>query len=275
MEVPDILLVAGVLVLMLALRTIHHPVAYKLAGVALLAASFLVGYFATGRVWVGVACVALWFFLPWVELLTRVRRITLPTAADFITQPAPSQQAFPDLRELTEEFENAGFEIVEDAGWGNDSHRLFYRFFYNREKRAEAAVCLFQQGEISIPYLSITTRYASGLSRTSLTFPFSQSLKNHPLQITKHYPHDTSPTALIDAHFAHIEAISSDPDEEDAIVSLDPESLTDLIRDDIKRQLEHNLGIGLLERTESGQIHYSMRGLFFLWLQYLRDLVRL
>lgn len=275
MDYFAILLIAGLAFLTAAFRTIHHPIAFKLAGLSLLACSFFVGQLITGSAWGGIAAASVWFFLPWIDLLTRVRRATLPTAADFIAQLPPNKEAFPELLDLTSEFEEAGFYSVEDAGWSNDLQRHFIRLFYHPEKHVEASVCLLEQDLVRIPYLTVTTRYASGLRRTSITYPFYLSLKNHPLQEINYLSHDTTPARLIEEHFAFIdrEKVGAESDAEPAAV--DPDSLPDLTREDINHQIEHNLRLGLLQRTEAGAIHYSWRGLFFLWLQYLRDLVRL
>lgn len=272
MDLSDFMLIAGVGVLTAAFRSLQHPIANKLAGLALLATSFLAGWLLTGNVWVGCVAAMLWFFLPWVELLTRVRRIALPASSDLKTQSAPSSDVFPELSALTREFEEAGFQRVEDAGWSNDAQRHFFRLLYNEETHMEAAVCLLQQGPVSVPYLSITTRHDNNVRISSLTYPFSQSLKSHPQQEIFTLPHETPPAELINAHLALL-------DERKDMLSLPkplvPDSLADLMRSDLALQIDHNVGIGLLERSSGGSVHYSWRGLFFLWVQFLRDLVRL
>ena len=47
------------------------------------------------------------------------------------------------------------------------------------------------------------------------------------------------------------------------------------IQKDLRAQIAHNLAKGVLTQAEEGQIRYSWRGLFFIWIQFLRDLVRL
>ena len=74
----NLLIVAGVLVLSFALRTSHLRVIRKAGALGVLGATFLAFYFFTDSVAVGVVGGLLWFLLPWVELLTRIRRLRLP-----------------------------------------------------------------------------------------------------------------------------------------------------------------------------------------------------
>jgi len=46
------------------------------------------------------------------------------------------------------------------------------------------------------------------------------------------------------------------------------------IEEEMREQLEHNLASGLLKR-DGELIRYSVRGMFFLWFQFLRDFVRM
>ena len=43
----------------------------------------------------------------------------------------------------------------------------------------------------------------------------------------------------------------------------------------MKQQLDHNLKRGLIELTGDGFFRYSNRGLFFLWKQAVKDMIRL
>ena len=74
----SLLLVLGVAVLGLGLRTFRHPIFRRLSVVCLLFTSFLVGYLPTGSWPVGVILVAFWILLPWVEIIARVRKLRLP-----------------------------------------------------------------------------------------------------------------------------------------------------------------------------------------------------
>jgi hypothetical protein len=56
---------------------------------------------------------------------------------------------------------------------------------------------------------------------------------------------------------------------------LEPERIQDEIQKDLRAQIAHNLATGVLTQNAAGEVRYSWRGLFFIWMQFLRDLVRL
>jgi hypothetical protein len=55
----------------------------------------------------------------------------------------------------------------------------------------------------------------------------------------------------------------------------DPEELEDNIEREMRTQVDHNLESGLITLTGDGHFKYSTRGLFFLWGQFIKDMVRL
>ena len=62
---PEFLLIVGIFVFAVACRTFAHPVVRKIGALAVMVASFLIGYFiGGGSVALGVIAVATWFFLP-------------------------------------------------------------------------------------------------------------------------------------------------------------------------------------------------------------------
>src|SRR5215210_1927129 len=95
------LLIFGVVAFTLALRSFRHPVLQKLGALGILATSFLFGWLLTGAVGAGIFCAALWFLLPWFDLLTRIRRLTLPLDRHLRHKTPPSARNFPNLAELT------------------------------------------------------------------------------------------------------------------------------------------------------------------------------
>src|SRR6201988_1343040 len=118
-----ILLGAGVLAV--ALRSFQSSFSQKTGAVAILAVSYLLVYFATGSHILGGLAAAAWFFLPWVEILTRIRALRLPKEKRLRPKSPPSSDTFPTLNEITREIENEGFVHVNDAGWDWEDYRQF------------------------------------------------------------------------------------------------------------------------------------------------------
>ena len=71
----EFLIVLGLLVLAVGLRSARSNLPRKLGALTFLAASFCLLYFLTGSLAGGLLGAGLWFFLPWIDLLTRIRRM--------------------------------------------------------------------------------------------------------------------------------------------------------------------------------------------------------
>src|SRR5438552_18269890 len=98
-----LLLTLGVAVLSVGLRTFHNSYAQKAGALGILAATVLGFYFATNNwVWGLVAALA-WLFLPWVEILTRIRTLRLPEEKKLRPKSPPSTDTFPSLSVITRE----------------------------------------------------------------------------------------------------------------------------------------------------------------------------
>jgi hypothetical protein len=268
----SILLILGIATLSIALRTFRNGVLQKLGALGILATSFLVGYLPTGSIGLGVVCALSWFLLPWLEILTRIRRMRLPLEKNLRHKTPPSREAFPALDDLSVELEEEGFEHVEDAGWDWEDYQQFFRLYYRETDRSQAAICMIDQGELSFFYLSISSRAKDGTIFTTWNYPFSHSLKLVPQLKINRLRTDQTFFELYESHKAFL-ARNSIPTEK--LDDLAPDQIQEEIQKDLRAQVTHNIAKGVLTQTKEGQIRYSWRGLFFIWLQFLRDLVRL
>src|ERR1700752_4766978 len=185
-----ILLGAGVLAV--ALRSFQSSFSQKTGAVAILAVSYLLVYFATGSHILGGLAAAAWFFLPWVEILTRIRALRLPKEKRLRPKSPPSSDTFPNLNEITREIENEGFLHINDAGWDWEDYRQFFRLFYKAEDRAQATICLNEQHDLAFYYLRISSRAKSGVIWTTWNYPLSYGLKLTPqFRINRQRPDQT------------------------------------------------------------------------------------
>lgn len=55
---------------------------------------------------------------------------------------------------------------------------------------------------------------------------------------------------------------------------MDPNEISAEIQKDLRSQVVYNVEVGILIQMASGEVRYSWRGLFFIWTQFLRDLLR-
>lgn len=269
---PALILIVGMALLSLAFRTISHPVAQKLGLVCLLTTSFLIGYLP-GRSWIlGILCVSTWLLLPWLEILTRIRRLRLPADKTLSARRPPSRDLFPDLDHLTEEIEEDGFTYIDDAGWDWDNHSQFFRLFYREEDRLQGAICLIDQEQIAFFYLMISTRTSDGKLWTTWNYPFSSALKFAPAVTVRRVRAGLSFSEMLKAHQRLLDKKRVTLAD---VVPLTQEEMQASMQKELRAQLDHNLRAGVLTKTDEGKLRYSWRGLFYIWCQFLRDVVRL
>lgn len=267
-----ILLLTGLIVMALALRSFAH-VAMRRAGIlVVLAASYLAAYFLFQHHLAGVGAVLVWFFLPWVELLTRIRALRLPLEKKLEHKAPPSPQRFPSLEGLTEEIEEEGFEYVDDAGWEWDRLEQFFRIFYCAKDRLLTTVCLNEQNEMGFVHLAISCRDREGNIWKTWDYPFSYSLQSAPqLWLNRIEPVNS----FAELKEAHLEFLMSHGVGLEDLIEEDLDRVHQVMEQEVRGQIDHNLSSGIIRRSGEGTFRYSLRGLFFLWTQVLKDMVKL
>ena len=137
-----LLMTLGVFVLSIALRSYQTSFAQKAGALGILTASFLAVYFITGSFAWGVVGALSWLFLPWLEILTRIRALRLPKEKRLRPKSPPSSDIFPSFDEISHEIESEGFAHISDAGWDWEDYRQFFRLYYKEEDRSQATICL-------------------------------------------------------------------------------------------------------------------------------------
>jgi hypothetical protein len=273
--IENLFLVAGIAVLSIALRSLHNRLCHRLGTIGVFVTSFLAGWLIGGHWWLGLLFAATWLFLPWLEILTRVRKMRLPVERRLVPCRPPTRSIFPHFAELTEEIEGAGFEFVDDLGWDYLDQKHFYRLFHNPEKRLQAALCLCEQSDMAFFYVSVSSRSEDGREFTTWNYPFSPGIHQSPGKTIHVVEGDIPIDVLLDEQESHLRNhglgfASTKP--------FNPETFGSVLEQELREQIFHNIDRGLLvlEKRENGELfRYSVRGWFFLWFQFLRDLVRL
>jgi hypothetical protein len=269
----EALIVIGLLVLAVALRTAKTHLVRKLGAVTFLAATFFLFYFITGRVLAGLAGALVWFLLPWIELLTRIRRMRLPLNNRLRHRELPNPAFFPNAREAAGAMEEAGFDHVSDCGWEWAGMQQFFRIFWHPEERAVAAVCLCEQSDVAFAFISITSRDAAGNLWRTTNFPFAPTLRCPPHVKWNHVPCERSCFhQILTDHRNYLTRMKVPADR---LRIPDPEEVENAIETEMRQQVEHNVETGVIQLTGDGHFRYSTRGLFFLWGQFVKDMIRL
>lgn len=268
----SLLLVLGVAVLGLGLRTFRNPICRRLSVVCLLFTSFLIGYLPTGSWPVGVIFVAFWILLPWVEIIARVRKLRLPIERVFSAAAPPRDELFPFLNLLTDEIESLDFTLADEISCQWQNQQQFVRLFHRSTDQSQMAVCLIHQGPIAFCYVSLMTRDRAGHVFLTWTYPFAYSLKFLPSTRVQRVRSDLSIQQICGAHRsmllkAHLDSVDVQP--------LEPDHMRDLLEQDLKDQIEHNVRSGLLTPAGDHEVRYTWRGMIYLWSRFLLDFVRM
>ena len=269
----ETLIVIGLTVLAIALRSCRSPLLRKSGALMMLFASFCLFYFLTDT-WVGgLIGVFLWFCLPWVELLTRVKNLRLPMNNRLQHTNPPRDTFFPHAAEAIQEMRERDFEHVEDSGWswaGMDQH---FRIFWNPELNAIATVCLCEQEAVAFAFITITSHDKDGTVWRTTNFPFSATLKTPDRINWNRVPCEKSSfDAVLRSHtdFLHRKNVQLE-----SLYVPSPDIVVDEIESEMREQLDYNLKQGIIEEADQRYFRYTTKGLFFLWRQLVRDMVRL
>ena len=269
----EIFLVIGLFVLAFALRSARTNCLRKLGALTFLGASFALLYFLTGHWCGGVLGVGLWFMLPWVELLTRIRPMRLPLDNRLSHQRVPNPSFFPNATKAAAGMEEAGFEHATDCGWEWAGMQQYFRLYWHPEERAVAAVCLCEHDEVAFAFVSITSQGADGNLWRTTNFPFSPTLRCSPEVKWNHIPCGRSCFhQILSDHRKYLRRMKIPVEQ---LRMPDPDRIEGTIELEMRRQVDENLAAGLIELTGDGNFQYSRRGLLFLWGQFVKDMVRL
>jgi len=267
--ISEICIVAASAVLSVGLRSFDNQASFRIGTLGFIATSFLAGWLLGGSVVLGAVFASTWFLLPWLEILTRVRRFRMPLHRPLEKCPPPPHSRFPDFSSLSDEMESIGFEYAEDVDWSHDDTRHFYRLFYNPGNRATGAICLLEQDRFSFFYVTFTSRAADGRVFMTWNYPFSYGMHLLPQTLLNKIDEDVGIEELARLHTDFLGVHG-----ETEILSFELEKIRTEIEKELRTQLEHNIARGILVRDRNELIRYSVRGMFFLWGQFLREFVR-
>ncbi|MGE9267415.1 MAG: hypothetical protein ACQKBY_04910 [Verrucomicrobiales bacterium] len=269
----EVLIITGIIILGVALRSCRRWWGRKLGALTFLVASYLAFFFLFGSHWAGGLAVALWFLVPWLELLLRIRRLRFPVENKLSFQVPPDEEHFPQAVDCIQQIEAEGFEHITDGGWNWAGMKQYFRFFWHPEKRQIAAVCLCEQDHVAFAYLTLTSECEEHRTFRTTNYPFSPSLKCLPSIHWNHIPCQHACFRRLSRE--HDGFIKRKGLEFSQLRIPDPEEVEEELEQEMRQQIQFNLERGLIQLTDDGHFRYSWRGLFYLWTQIIKDMVRL
>ncbi len=269
----ETLIVVGLFFLAVALRSARRTSLRKVGALTFLIATFWLGFFLSGSKLGGSIAVSCWFFLPWFELLTHIRRLRLPLNNRLQHRSVPNPAFFPNALEATAAMEAEGFEHVSDCGWKWAGMQQFFRFYWHPEERAISAICLCEQSDVAFAFISVTSQDSQGRTWRTTNFPFSLTLQCSPHIRWNYVPCERNCFHHILRN--HREFLGRNKVNAELLRVPDPEDVEDSLEREMRHQVEFNLASGIIRLTGDGHFQYSKRGLIFLWGQFVKDMVRL
>ncbi|MBK1791301.1 hypothetical protein [Persicirhabdus sediminis] len=269
----EFLIIIAVIILAVALRSSRTCTVRKLGAITFLIATGLAGYYISENIWIGMVSPLLWFMLPWVELLTRIRSLRMPLENKLKPKMSPDISLYPEAHQAIKVLEDAGFEHVRACGWDWGDMKQVFELYWNPEERTVAQVCLCEQSHVTFSYLSMSSKdVTKGIWRTT-NYPFSQTLKPtsnaHWNQVSCSI---TCPDAVLESHHGYLIKQGLIIDD---LLFPDPDIIELEIETEMRSQIDHNLQAGIIELTGDGYFKYTFKGLLYLWYQFVRDMIRL
>jgi len=266
------IIIAG-LTMALGLRMSSSRLCKKLGALTFISTMGYLGYALTDH-WLGVlASLMLWMLLPLIEIYYHKGRAHYPLTPQPIPRLTATEEVFfPHASEYRAQLEELGFEEVDTGSWIWLDARQHHRFYWHPEHLTVASVCLSELDKIAFSYILFYSELACGKTLKTTNYPFTCTLQYAPNMIWRHVPCEEKKVPLILR--AHQQLIAHHNTAPCQLRMPDPENVTSQWFAEKQAQISHNLSRRLISKKECN-FHYTPLGFFHLWLQAIRDLIRL
>ena len=269
----EALFVVALLTFAVAFRAWRKNWARKAGVLCILAAAFLAVFFITNSLWASAFSLLSWFFLPWIDLLVRVKKLRFPSINRLRSQEAPEDDFFPNASKSLVAMSEADFEHV-----GNLALRLidtdqFYRLHWNPEERAIAILCLCEKENMAFAFVNVISQTEDGRLFQTTNYPYSPRLKSPPGTALNHLPCEKN--CFHQVLNDHRNYLKRKKISEDDLMFPDPDTMGAEVQSRVGKLLDYNLKIGTIAEAEEDLFRYTTRGLFFIWKQSVKDMIRL
>ncbi len=231
-------------------------------------------YFLTGNIGWGILTLLLWIMVPLTEILVVLRKLRVPPDRQ-LRDASPPIAEFPTLREITREYEDLGFEKVDDCDLTPHFHETYYRLFHHPKFPAHGVIGFISQGEVGFSFHCFFSEEANGKLWLTWDYPLTYGLKTPPHIAIYRQTETQSIEELWGEHqaFLKINGLL----ESNLLRTSSVEEVRGRLSRLLKVQLEFNVQEGILFPEISKDLphlRYSWRGIWFVTRQMIRDLVR-
>ena len=267
------LIVLASVIVGVALRSCRALFLRKLGALTFLVASFLTFFYFFASLYAGFFGVILWFLLPWIDLLIRIRKLRFPIDNRLKNIPSPSEDHFPNARRLFSEIEDSHFEFVSSSCWQWGGMNQHFQFFWHPEAKTIAALCLCEQDHVAFAFVTLSSKSKNHLKVHTTNYPFSPTLRDSPRSHWLFLPCEKNRFELILRE--HRRNLSNHRLNLENLVTPQPDTILEEFENELIAQVQYNVDRKLIIRTEEESYRYSTKGLFFLWFQSMKDMIRL
>lgn len=267
------LIIIACLFVAIGLRINKSRVAKKLGALVFLLAMGYLGFALTGG-WVGaLVSGGIWFLLPLVEIFFKRGKEKYPfTPTPLPSLPEVDESFFPHASSYRAQLEELGFDAIDNLSWHWLEAHQHHRFYWNPELNTIASVCLCELEKIAFTFVIFHSELADGTVLKTTNYPFSSPLLHPPKTHWKHVPCEEK--FLPSIYKSHRSLIAEHNTSPCTLMIPDPDEVSEKWTEEYVRRTHFNKTKGLI-RVSGKDFQYTPLGYFHLWLQAVKDMIRL
>lgn len=267
-----ILIITALLVICLGLRSCHSRILKKLGAFTFLITAALSGYWIAGFIGMFVS-VALIFIIPVFTLCVSFKGKEFPVFERLPDEVFPDEAFFPNASKSIQDIEDSYFEHVEDVGWKWLGMQQFHKVYWNPEEQCIATVVLCEKDNVAFAYMSTKTLFSDGQIVRTTNYPFSKVLLEKQ---NVHWHHIPCEEKLFSKLLTEHQKIVTKLKGERKILIPDPDELIIQMEKEMISRIQFNKSKGIITLSEPTETYqYSTVGLFYLWKQSIKNMIRL
>lgn len=185
----------------------------------------------------------------------------------------PNASFFPNAQETVDTMIAEGYEHVSDCYWQWAGMKQHYRLFFHHPSHTMASLCLCEQADVVFSFVSISSLCMGGETWRTTNYPFAPTLKYPNKFHWNHVP--CTRNCFRQIWTSHRDYLHRHRLCEQTVSAVDVDHLEEMIEEEMQEMIEYNLEQGIIEFSGDHDFCYSKKGLFYLWGQYIKDMVRL
>lgn len=229
-----------------------------------------VAWFAD-RAWLGVIAGVAWLAFPLIQITRGLMKVRV-TRNRQLAPTLTYTPEFAELRDRSKEWEEQGFEIIEDCELHPGEPRQVFRFLAAPDRKHLVTLGWISQEPWILTYSSVSSWAEDGRHWMTWNYPLPYGLKTAPGVNLWRCLSAATAEALFGAHLEFLRLNAIAPVSKPHLA--EPEGVSDTWLAFIHSQLEHNLSVGWLHTVDGGKrVAYSLRGLLGAFSQFFKTLL--